>query len=171
MATLQTNKWAGFRVEALPSGVPIELDLGSDDSSLASFSYTLGAAGAAILRGTPMESTWSNLITPLAQLSDGWDGEGAPAPSAAQISTALEFSKSPMWAGVSLPSIGPANDGGIVFEWDLTDGRSVYCYAREDRVEVAAFDATKDYSDVCLPARHASSIAHALVSAEAWTCS
>ena len=104
MAASQTSEWTGFRDEALPSGVPIELNLDSDDSSLASFSYTLMDAGASILRVVPSESAWTKQIAHLAELSDDWDGENAPAPTFGQISTAMQFAESHAWKGTPLPS-------------------------------------------------------------------
>jgi hypothetical protein len=67
-------------------------------------------------------------------------------------------------AAETAPSIGPANDGGVVFEWELGPV-SLYCYARDLVVEVAAFDAEHDIVELQLPPRQAATLTAVLLNA------
>lgn len=107
-------------------------------------------------------------IRSLVRLEKGWDGDGAPAPDRQSVQNALEFWELAGLFGVDRPAVGPANDGGVVFEWELSAGRSVYCYARPDGVEVAAFDSERDYIDIKLAAFAAASIAAQIMLATSW---
>lgn len=102
-------------------------------------------------------------IDRLDALQDGWDGDGAPAPSSASLAVAASFYQALLKYGLPAPLVGPANDGGVVFEWDLSRGRSIYCYARDAKVEVAAFGDHDDYVDVTLAPQCAADIVSALL--------
>lgn len=104
----------------------------------------------------------------LVKLDKGWDGDGAPAPDRQSVLNALEFWELVRLFGVDRPSVGPASDGGVVFEWELSAGRSVYCYARPDGVEIAAFDSGRDYVDIKLAAFAAASVAAQIMLATSW---
>ena len=96
-------------------------------------------------------------------LQDGWDGDSARAPSPASLAVAASFHQGLKAHDLPRPGVGPANDGGVVFEWDLPRGRSIYCYARDAKVEVAAFGDHDDYVDVTLAPQCAADIVSALL--------
>jgi hypothetical protein len=116
-----------------------------------------------MMEDTQAAGTIANRIAALASLAPNWDGNGSPAPSAASIATARQFVDH--LGGLHPdPSIGPAVDEGVVFEWDLDDGFSIYCYARPNGVEVAAFDDERDYIEIMLPARYAAELVRIVMS-------
>ena len=102
-------------------------------------------------------------IQELRRLEPNWDGEGARPPVPREVGTAAVFWHS-LPAAETAPSIGPANDGGVVFEWELGPV-SLYCYARDLVVEVAAFDAEHDIVELQLPPRQAATLTAVLLNA------
>jgi hypothetical protein len=104
-------------------------------------------------------------IEALGALNPGWDGDGSPAPTPASLAVARRFALA-IDRRAPAPSAGPAGDGGVAFEWDLPEKFSIYCYAREDDVEVAAFDDERDYIDIALPPDSATGLVSAVLDAQ-----
>jgi hypothetical protein len=83
--------------------------------------------------------------------------------AAEALASALAF-----WAELNLdagrlPLVGLSNDGGVAFEWELSGGRSVYSYAEEAGVVVAAFDDEHDHADLRLSPSRAACVVRALL--------
>lgn len=148
--------------------MPERLDTG------ASGAVVFGAVGAA--RGVAQrQSFWHDdtvyeKLAALALLQPNWDGEGAPVPGRVSLDAARDFWRvvAPASEG-NAPAVGPANDGGVVFEWEMPGERSLYCYIREHGVQVAAFDGIRDYADLRLPVSSAGIVVTVLLSAPTWS--
>ncbi len=98
----------------------------------------------------------------LRALDADWDGAGAPAPLVG-IPSARAFAEA-LGHLPRLPSVGPANDGGVVFEWDFANRVSVYCYAREQDIEITAFNDEKDLVEISGRPEQAAALVRALLS-------
>jgi hypothetical protein len=115
------------------------------------------------------DPAWVHLAMRIQGLPDAAKADGLLVPTAQEVRTALSFALLLAEEGLPVPLVGPANDGGVAFEWELPQRRSIYCYARAAKVEVAAFDSEREYVDIAAPAVAASRIVGALLPLEQWT--
>jgi len=77
----------------------------------------------------------------LAALTDGWNGDHSKAPTPGAIGDAEQIAMS---TTARHRSVGPTDDGEIVFEWELSSERSVFAHVLPDGFEIVEINAGGD---------------------------